>query len=76
MMTPNERQMYGAKQGVTQRALTLGFASPPSFARALRRRGLIAHTAASAQFVSMAAVYESHLRRQSMEWAFAATRGD
>ena len=76
MMTPSERQMYGAKQGVAQRASTLGIANPPSFARALRRRGLIAHTAASAQFVSMAAVYESHLRRQSMEWAFAAARGD
>ncbi len=62
---------------------TLGLAALPSFARALRQRGLIQPTvpggddAANANgWISVTAIFEAHLCRQAMEQAFAALRGD
>jgi hypothetical protein len=61
----------------------LGLAALPSFARALRQRGLInppvagGDDAANAHgWISVTAIFEAHLRRQAMEQAFAALRGD
>ncbi len=54
---------------------TLGMVRPPSFARALRLRGLIAE-AATAEWSPVLSVFEAHLRRQAMEQAFAELRGD
>ena len=61
----------------------LGLAALPSFARALRQRGLIkspadgGDDAANANgWISVTAIFEAHLRRQAMEQAFAALRGD
>jgi hypothetical protein len=53
----------------------LGLAGPPSFARALWQRGLIAETPA-AEWNRVASIFEAHLRRQAMEQAFAEMRGD
>jgi hypothetical protein len=62
---------------------TLGLATLPSFARALRQRGLIepptpgANEAAIAgKWIGVSAIVDAHLRRQAMEQAFAALRGD
>ena len=65
----------------------MGLASPPSFARALRRRGLIAPAEvvsdlpvaapeAADSWIPAQAVYEAHLQRRAMEQAFASLRGD
>jgi len=66
-----------------RQAPTLGLAMLPSFARALRRRGLIEPRASAGDEAAMAskwigveAVVEAHLRRQAMEQAFAVLRGD
>jgi hypothetical protein len=62
---------------------TLGLAAPPSFARALRQRGLIkppvsdgGDASNASGWISVTANFEAHLRRQAMEQAFAALRGD
>lgn len=67
----------------TRQPPTLGLAMLPSFARALRQRGLIEPTASGADELAMAsrwigvsAIFEAHLRRVAMEQAFAALRGD
>jgi len=69
----------------------LGLAGPPSFARALRQRGLIAPAPVSGavpelvrsdapdgpgQWIAVRSAFEAHVRRQAMELAFAALRGD
>ncbi len=65
----------------------MGMASPPSFARALRQRGLIAPAQvandlpvaapeAADSWIPALSLYEAHLQRQAMEQAFAALRGD
>lgn len=58
-------------------------ATLPSFARALRQRGLIRAAAEGAddaaiadRWISVTAIFDAHLRRQAMEQAFAALRGD
>lgn len=62
---------------------TLGLAALPSFARALRQRGLIKppvpggdYAANGNGWIGVTAIFEAHLRRQAMEQAFAALRGD
>ena len=65
----------------------LGLSEPPSFARALRVRGLIANAPvaivrpvaeaeATEAWVSVVSLYQAHLQRRTMEQAFAAMRGD
>ena len=64
-----------------------GLGGPPSFAHALRQRGLISHAqvandlpAAQAEpaetWIRVQSVYEAHLQRRAMEQVFAAMRGD
>lgn len=55
-----------------------GLGGLPSFARALRQRGLISHAQAepAESWIRVQAVYEAHLQRRAMEQAFAAIRGD
>lgn len=55
-----------------------GFVDAPSFARALRQRGLITPIEAADADGSIAvlSVYEAHLRRRAMEQAFASLRDD
>lgn len=74
-----------------RRVAPLGLAGPPSFARALRQRGLIAPAPVmgampfdgrvdmpddAGQHIHVLSAFESHLRRQAMEQAFAELRGD
>ncbi len=56
----------------------LGLVGLPSFARALRQRGLMAAPDADAHdsWIPVLSVFEAHLRRQAMEQAFASLRGD
>jgi len=65
----------------------LGLAGPPSFARALRQRGLIGQIktagdwranepAGAGKWIAVMSAFEAHLRRQAMEQAFAEMRGD
>ena len=76
---------------VGRKADSLGFARPPSLARMLRQRGLMAGLLVSAElagrfvnalsetpdlWVSVVSVYDAHLRRTAMEQAFAYARGD
>ena len=67
--------------------LALGLAGPPSFARALRQRGLIAQTKTAddwrgdepdhaGEWIPVLSTFEAHLRRQAMEQALAELRGD
>ena len=67
----------------TRPSLMPGLAALPSFARALRQRGLIKGpveggdgAAAAESWIGVTAIFEAHLRRQAMEQAFAAMRGD
>ena len=75
----------------SRRPLALGLAGPPSFARALRQRGLIAQTKATddwrgdwrgdepddaGEWIPVLATFAAHLRRRAMEQAFAELRGD
>ena len=60
-----------------------GLAMLPSFARALRQRGLIEpsapgvdEAAIAGKWIGVSAIIEAHLRRQAMEQAFAVRRGD
>ena len=62
---------------------TLGLALLPSFARALRQRGLIEppasggdEAAIASKWIGVSAIIDAHLRRQAMEQAFAVLRGD
>jgi hypothetical protein len=50
----------------------------PSFARALRQRGLMAQLEADGEgfWIPALSVFEAHLRRRAMEQAFAILRGD
>ena len=61
-----------------QRAPALGLAGLPSFARALRQRGLLAPVEmdGDASWIPALSVFEAHLRRRAMEQAFATLRGD
>ncbi len=70
-----------------RRPAALGLARPPSFARALRQRGLIAPGSLGPDFLAVEAeqgeswspalsLYEAHLRRRAMEQVFAVLRGD
>jgi hypothetical protein len=56
----------------------LGLARLPSFARALRQRGLMAQPEADGDeaWIPALSVFEAHLRRRAMEQAFASLRGD
>jgi hypothetical protein len=56
----------------------LGLVSLPSFARALRQRGLIAPAGADGDesSIPLLSVYEAYLRRRAMEQAFATLRGE
>ncbi|MBS0388844.1 MAG: hypothetical protein JSR15_10225 [Proteobacteria bacterium] len=75
----------------SRRSAPLGLAGPPSFARALRQRGLIAPAPVSGVApggrpiaaaddadwsIHVLSTFELHLRRRSMEQAFAELRGD
>jgi len=70
--------------GVTPRfsrcapAMALGLAGLPSFARALRQRGLMPTVEADGDesWIPVLSVFEAHLRRRAMEQAFASLRGD
>jgi predicted amidohydrolase YtcJ len=61
-----------------QRTPALGLGGLPSFARALRQRGLMAQIDADGDesWTPALSVFEAHLRRQAMEQAFASLRGD
>ena len=67
----------------TRQPPALGLAMLPSFARALRQRGLIESTASggdesaiASKWIGVSAIFEAHLRREAMEQAFAVLRGD
>ncbi len=71
----------------SRQSLVLGLAGPPSFARALRQRGLIAEIRRASDWsshepdgarecIAVMSAFEAHLRRQAMEQAFAEMRGD
>ncbi len=86
----NNRSMQITSAPVPWPAQTLpafGLGGLPSFARALRQRGLISHAqvandlpVAQAEpaesWIRVQSVYEAHLQRRAMEQAFAAMRGD
>ena len=56
----------------------LGGAGLPSFARALRQRGLVSQFGADGDesWIPALSVFEAHLRRLAMEQAFASLRGE
>ncbi|MDE2221201.1 MAG: hypothetical protein KGL25_02365 [Gammaproteobacteria bacterium] len=56
----------------------LGLAGLPSFAHALRKRGLVApvETGNGEAWIPVLSVFEAHLKRRAMEQAFASLRGD
>ena len=67
----------------TRQPPTLGLAMLPSFARALRQRGLIEPPTSAgdeaeiaSKWIGVSAIVDAHLRRQAMEQAFAVLRGD
>jgi hypothetical protein len=87
MTIPNHHRPATPKSQAPRPAQHLGLASPPSFARALRRRGLIARAEMNTtlgstvldtegQELVVVSLFEAHLRRRAMEQAFAALRGD
>jgi hypothetical protein len=87
MAIPNNHRLATPKSRAPKPAPALGMASPPSFARALRRRGLIARAEANAVLgatmldpteagIVVVSLFEAHLRRRAMEQAFAALRGE
>ena len=61
-----------------RQAPALGLAGLPSFARALRQRGLMAQPDADGEesWIPALSIFEAHLRRRAMEQAFASLRGD
>ena len=61
-----------------RRTPALGLIGLPSFARALRQRGLVAtvETDCDEAWFPALSVFEAHLRRRAMEQAFASLRGD
>jgi hypothetical protein len=80
-LTMNEHTLQntpGLTPRFPPRVPPLGLASLPSFARALRQRGLIAPVAANGDeaWIPALSVFEAHLRRRAMEQAFASLRGD
>ena len=72
MNNPTVQNTPGLMFRSLQRPPALGLVNLPSFARALRQRGLIE----SESWIPVLSIYEAHLRRQAMEQAFAALRGD
>ena len=68
----------GMMPRLQRRAPALGLTGLPSFARALRQRGLMAQFDADSDepWISTQSVFEAHLRRRAMEQAFASLRGD
>lgn len=56
----------------------LGLVGLPSFARALRQRGLMAPIEVDGDeaWTPVHSLFEAHLRRRAMEQAFASLRGD
>jgi hypothetical protein len=87
MAIPNNHRLTSPKSRAPKPAPALGMASPPSFARALRRRGLIGRADANTMLgattrdpseagIVVVSLFEAHLRRRAMEQAFAALRGD
>lgn len=87
MAIPNNHRPATPKSRAPKPAQHLGLASPPSFARALRRRGLIGRAEANTMLgaatldppeagIVVVSLFEAHLRRRAMEQAFAALRGD
>ena len=59
-------------------APALGLAGLPSFARALRQRGLVPQLEADGDeaLIPALSIFAAHLRRRAMEQAFASLRGD
>ena len=91
MLNPAAQQTAAPMFQASRCTAPLGLAGPPSFARALRQRGLIAQIPMSGtwageghhavpedepQWLAVLSVFELHLRRQAMEQAFADLRGD
>ena len=87
MTIPNELHTSGAMSQPARLRPAPGLASPPSFARALRQRGLLARLDLNAavalataelpdQWQAVVSLFEAHLRRQAMEQAFSAMRDD
>jgi hypothetical protein len=70
--------MPGLTPRFTRRTPLLGLAGLPSFARALRQRGLMAPVELDGDEAGIPtqSVFEAHLRRRAMEQAFATLRGD
>ena len=78
---PTERTLHGAP------AVGARLPHRPSFANALRQRGLLAKAAmpdsmagawagASGTWLAVSSIYEAHLRRVLMEQALETLRGD
>lgn len=82
---------YAGFQDRSRRAATTAaqprFPARPSFASALRQRGLLARAVQSAgidnersaiaeSWIAVAAVYEAHRNREAMEQVLAVLRGD
>ena len=87
MHNPTARETPALTFQASRHPPAFGPAGQPSFARALRQRGLIApaHTAGdgrcdeaddAGEWMPVMATFEAHLRRWAMEHAFAELRGD
>ena len=87
MTTPIGQVTSGKTPSAARQTASVGFATPPSFRRALLERGLLVQPESSEQitsawaespdlWVTVMSIYESHLRRVAMEQAFAGLRGE
>ncbi|HVO00053.1 MAG TPA: hypothetical protein VMT49_08435 [Steroidobacteraceae bacterium] len=91
MQTPTTHPTAAPIFRAARHPAPLGLAGPPSFARALRQRGLIAPAPVAGavpeaapsdapdgpgQWIAVRSAFEVHVRRQAMEQAFAELRGD
>jgi hypothetical protein len=87
MTTTNDHHKSGPVSQPARRLPSLGLARPPSFAWALRQRGLLVRPEVNAavslaaaeppdQWQAVVSLFEAHLRRQAMEQAFSALRDD
>jgi hypothetical protein len=74
----NLQNTPGLTARFSPRIPALGLAGLPSFARALRQRGLMAPVEVDGDeaWIPALSVFEAHLRRRAMEQAFAFLRGD
>ena len=78
MNEPDLLYTPGLTPRLAPRIPALGLAGLPSFAHALRKRGLVAPVAHDGEepWSPVLSVFEAHLKRRAMEQAFAALRGD